>query len=272
MLGAPMDWTTSYKPGTRFGPRSIRDAVCNLEFFSLVLGRPVEDLVVFNDLGDVSLPPGSVVESLERIRRVVEGVREDFGENIIVLGGEHLVSLPVIETLHNDIDILIVVDAHLDQRDEYLGNKLSHATVMRRVFEKTGIPIIYIGARAISPEEYDYAVKHGNKIKLYMPHVLRYSDKMKEIADIINNKKIYLSIDMDGLDPGYAPGVSNPEPIGITSYQLIELLKIINEHGDLIAADIVEVNPLGDINDVTSLLAAKMLVEITAILMSKKTR
>ena len=272
MLGAPMDWTTSYKPGTRFGPKSIRDAVCNLEFFSLVLGKPVEDLVVFNDLGDISLSPGNVVESLERIRRAIKGVREDYTENIIVLGGEHLVTLPVIETLYDNIDLMIVIDAHLDQRDEYLGNKLSHATVMRRAFEKTSIPIIYIGARAISPEEYDYVKKHSDRIKIYMPHDLRCSDRIKELADAIRNKKIYLSIDMDGFDPGYAPGVSNPEPIGISGDQLVELLKIINKHSNLIAADIVEVNPLEDINDITSLLAAKLLVEITAILMSKNTR
>ncbi len=265
ILGAPMDWTTSYKPGTRFGPRSIRDAICNLEFFSMITSRPVEDLVIFNDLGDIALPPGDVIESLTRIKKVIKGVTEDYSKNFIVLGGEHLITLPIIEAISDEIDLIVVIDAHLDQRDQYLGNKYSHATVMRRITEKTGLSIIYVGARAISPEEYQYAKTHKDKIKIYMPSDID-RDHRKELVEMIKDRRIYLSIDMDGIDPGFAPGVSNPEPMGLNPINVIELLRLIHAHGKLVASDIVEVNPLEDVNDITSLLAAKLLVEITTIL------
>jgi len=268
IIGAPMDWTTSYKPGTRFGPKSIRDAICNLEFFSMIMSKPVEDLVLFNDLGDIALPPGDVMESLARIKKVVKGVREDYSENFIVLGGEHLITLPIVESISDGIDLIVVIDAHLDQRDQYLGNKYSHATVMRRIIEKTKIPIIYVGARAISPEEYQYVEAHRDKIKIYTPSNIDRDDgdQRKELVEIIKGKRIYLSIDMDGIDPGFAPGVSNPEPMGLNPINAIELLRLIHAYGKLVAGDIVEVNPLEDINDITSLLAAKLLVEITTIL------
>ncbi len=265
ILGAPMDWTTSYKPGTRFGPKSIRDAICNLEFFSMIISKPVEDIVLFNDLGNIALPPGDVMESLTRIKKVVKGVREDYSENFIVLGGEHLITLPIVEAISDEIDLIVVIDAHLDQRDQYLGNKYSHATVMRRITEKTRIPIIYVGARAISPEEYQYAEARKNMIKIYMPPDIN-RDNGKELVKLIKGKRIYLSIDMDGIDPGFAPGVSNPEPMGLNPINVIELLRLIHAYGRLVAGDIVEVNPLEDINDITSLLAAKLLVEITTVL------
>ncbi len=261
VIGLPMDWTTTYMPGTRFAPQSIREASCNIELYSLITGKCLEKLRV-NDLGDIALPYGDVYSSIRNIEQVVRGLLEDYRKHIyFFLGGEHLVSYPIIKALRNNIDHVVVFDAHGDLRDEYIGLKYSHATVFKRVLDELSIPVSIIGVRALSSEEIEF-IKNNNLVKVFPPNKIT-------TAKIPQGKNIYISIDMDVIDPGYAPGVSNPEALGITPHQLIDILTKIISENNIVGIDIVEVNPLRDINNVTSILAAKIIIEIIGLLDSR---
>jgi len=170
------------------------------------------------------------------------------------VGGEHLITYPIVAEIKKLLKnlTLIVFDAHLDLRDEYpSGTRFSHATVMRRLAEE-GVNIYYIGARAFSREEYEFLTSHPESLKIVS------RDTLENIEG-----NLYISIDVDVIDPAYAPAVGNPEPLGITPSHLLSTLKELFslERTKIVGLDIVEVNPLVDVNDVTSLLAAKILME-----------
>ena len=263
ILGIPLDQSTTYKPGTRFAPERIRLAACNIEFYSLINERTLDDLC-FNDLGDVVITPGDLFKTLENTTHVVKGIFNEYSDKtLFFLGGEHTITYAIVKALYNEIDELIVFDAHLDLRDEYLGSKYNHATVMRRIYEEFNTPITYIGARAFSSEELEF-IKSREEIKVYTP---REIDLLKRE---ISFERVYISIDLDVVDPAYAPGVSNPEPLGITSQTLLEILHVVLKSSKrIIGFDLVEVNPLVDVNDITSILASKIIVEIIGFLESR---
>jgi len=259
VVGVPLDQTASYKPGTRFAPTRIRDAACNIELCSLYRGISLENLG-FNDLGDVVIPPGDLAKAFENIERVVKGIREEYsGKLPILLGGEHTITYPVVSTLRSDIDTLVVFDAHLDLRSEYLGSEINHATVMRRILESLNIPIVFVGVRAYSLDEINYlsSIANGKVTVCDANNVVRGECVFRDYG------RVYLSIDMDVLDPAYAPGVSNPEPFGLTPREFMHALVSVLEHAEkLVGVDVVEVNPLVDVNDITSILAAKIIIEL----------
>ncbi len=257
IVGVPLDNTTTYKPGTRFAPSRIREAACELEFYSITTNKSLEH-IGFNDLGDIVVSPGDLGKCFENIEKVVKGIVEEYRANYyIFLGGEHLLTYPILKAIDRDIEHIIVFDAHLDLRNEYLGSKYNHATVMRRIYEETGKTITYFGARAFSEEEL-FFLENNSDIKIYSVE--------NNIDEISSNTRVYISIDMDVMDPAYAPGVSNPEPLGLKPYTMLKVLEKIIQNNKVIGIDIVEVNPLVDINDNTSLLAAKILLEIIGML------
>lgn len=263
IVGAPLDISATYKPGTRLAPERIRVVSCNLELYSTFTDTCLED-TCFNDLGDLALPPGDLWGSLEILGRVVEGLFNEYtGSTPIFIGGEHTITYPIVRYLRKNVDTVIVFDAHLDLRDVYMGSRWNHSTVFRRLCEDLRLPIVYFGSRAISLEEKIFAEESG----LIEIHGVREISAGVKIGDY---GRIYVSIDMDVLDPSYAPGVSNPEPIGITPIQLIETLGRIVEASDkLIGVDIVETNPLVDVNDVTSALASKIVFELAGLIKRK---
>jgi len=259
LIGVPMDYTSTYKPGSRFAPDYIRNASCNIEFYSLSTRRIMES-EGFIDLGNIILPPGDVEKSLSIIQSVAKGAWKEYqGIPLGFLGGEHLITYPIVSGLMDGIDTLVVFDAHLDLRDEYLGSRLNHASFLRRLVEK-GVRVIHIGSRAYSGEELEY-LKTLENIKVYS--VL---DVLEKTVEAVELGRVYISIDMDVIDPSYAPGVGNPEPFGLTPLQLLGLLKkIVGSSSRLVGFDIVEVNPLVDVNDVTSILAGKLVFELAAL-------
>lgn len=265
ILGLPMDWTTTYMPGTRFAPDSIREASCNIELYSILAKRDIEDIHV-RDLGNVSLVYGDVYSSFERIMKVVEGIREEYsGNTYFFLGGEHSVTYPILKILNDSIDHIIVFDAHGDLRDEYMGLKYSHATVTRRVLEEIGKPVTLIGVRALSKEERRYLEeKTDNNPRIVFIDEYEYFRRF-----IPGNKNIYVSLDMDVFDPGYAPGVSNPEPLGLTPHQVLTVLGELLSSNRLVGMDVVEVNPLRDVNNITSILAARIIIEVIGLISSR---
>ncbi|MCD6300524.1 MAG: agmatinase [Staphylothermus sp.] len=274
IIGIPLEISTTYKTGTRFAPNRIREASCNIEFFSLHTWSSLENMC-FNDLGDVVISPGDITSSLYNIKTIIEGLLEEFPTSkYFFLGGEHLVTYPIVEGLanHENIDTLVVFDAHTDLRSEYLGSRINHATVFRRLLEKFSFNILYIGARAISLDELSFINENRDNIKLVDPRIL-YSGQV-DLSDIlknyVNGKEIYLSIDMDVFDPSYAPGVSNPEPLGIDPFMFLKTMEyIIEAASKIVGIDIVEVNPLVDVNDITSVLASKIIFEIVALMNRK---
>ncbi|RMG58538.1 MAG: agmatinase, partial [Gammaproteobacteria bacterium] len=209
IIGAPFDGTVSFRPGARFGPAAIREASDGVETWSPILDADLES-VSYADAGDLELPMGSVEAALGIIREAVEDTLND--EAIpFVLGGEHLVSLPAIEAVYRKFPDLVVVqlDAHADQRQDYLGVKLSHACVMRRVGEVIGQEHIrQIGIRSGTREEYrlmrDYAT-----LTTFRP------EDLKALREWIGDRPLYLTVDLDVFDPAFFPGTGTPEPGGI---------------------------------------------------------
>uniref|UniRef100_A0A7C5V115 Agmatinase n=1 Tax=Caldicellulosiruptor owensensis TaxID=55205 RepID=A0A7C5V115_9FIRM len=262
LAGIPMDFTVSFKPGSRFAPAKIREVSIELEEYSIYQDKSLYDKT-FCDIGDLELPFGNIERSIETIYQFACKLFED-KKVPIFLGGEHLISFPLIKAAANSNDgefYVLHFDAHADMREEYLGEKFSHATVMRRVGEVIGFKNIYhFGIRSGSKEEIEFAKKNSN---------LYFVDKWDKIDDVIKNlksKKVYLSIDIDVFDPAFAPGTGTPEPGGILSSDFFDILFKLKDL-DIIGADIVEVAPYYDISDRTALLAAKIVREL--ILMMK---
>lgn len=255
ICGAPMDLTVSWRPGARLGPRQIRQVSQVLEEYSPYLERDLRDYAYY-DAGDLILPPGNVRESIQRIALAVESLLSQ-GKFPLLLGGEHLISLPAIEAVARFYGELVVIhlDAHLDLRDEYAGEKLSHATVMRRVAEIIGGQNIYqLGVRSGSREEFAYAWEHTN---LFFNEVL---SPLKKITGELQNKPVYVTIDIDVLDPAYAPGTGTPEPGGCSPQEIIQALHYLR-HFRVTGMDIVEVSPFSDPSERTAVLAAKLVRE-----------
>lgn len=230
VLGLPYDRTISFIPGTRFGPEYIRMCSENIENYSPYQNKSLYDVKI-HDAGDVHFETQDWQHETEKALNVINPEQK-----LIVLGGEHTVTLPVVICLHKQKKPFTVVhfDAHCDLRDTYLDEKVCHATVMRRVSEIIGMDRLYqFGIRSGTREEFSLK-KNLKKFRIYeyLPEVL---------AEI--NEPIYLSIDIDVLDPGIMPGVGTPEPGGISYKELIDSLLLLGNK-NIIAADIVEYNPL----------------------------
>ena len=135
VIGIPLDNTGTYRPGTRFAPQKIRAAACNLELYSIMANKSIED-VGFKDYGDIVLPPGDTVRSLQRIELITRNISGEHNGLLVILGGEHLLTYSTVRALEDRIDTLIVFDAHLDSRLEYLDSNVNHATFLRKLIEE----------------------------------------------------------------------------------------------------------------------------------------
>lgn len=255
ILGAPMDQTVSFRPGARLGPRQVRSVSEVLEEYSPRLDRDLADLR-YVDLGDVALVPGMVEESLDRIAQSVRRVIQD-GKLLVMLGGEHLVTLPAVRCAAEIYPELSVIhfDAHADMREGYMGMQLSHATVMRRVSEITGGDRVFqFGIRSGTREELAFARSAVN----FYPGV--DVDGVAGAAQKLKGKPVYITLDIDVLDPAYAPGTGTPEPGGCTPDQLFSALEALSGL-DVVGFDLVEVCPPFDQSERTAILAAKLVRE-----------
>ncbi len=257
IFGVPFDNTSSYRKGSRLAPNSIRVAYDNLESYEVNYGIDFGDCHII-DQGD--LPAYEDVNyTLSEVEDVTRLIFND-KKIPVMLGGEHSITVGAIRNL-KDID-MIIIDAHSDFRDSYFENKFNHACVTRRALEMLGPDrIISIGTRSTSKEEIEY--EGYKKVRFVSANEVR----SKGIKNIINeiksrfDKNIYFSIDMDGIDPAYAPGVGTPEPYGLSANDVRET---INAFADkIIGFDIVEITPLYD-NGNTSMLAAKFIQDFIA--------
>lgn len=255
IIGIPMDATTSFRPGTRLAPYRVREVSESIEEYSVYQDKSLEE-IDFYDAGDIIIPFGNVGESLRRIEVVSRGVVKD-GKQVFAIGGEHLVSLPLIKAYHHCYDDLVVVqmDAHADLRHDYLGETLSHATVMRHVVEEIGDNNLYqLGIRSATRDELQFAKSRTN---MYLDGLLGILD---EVMDSIGERPVYLTLDIDVLDPAFAPGTGTPEAGGISSRELLQALHRLGELR-VVGFDMVEISPPYEKGDNTSILGAKILRE-----------
>ncbi|MBE2900480.1 agmatinase [Methanothermobacter thermautotrophicus] len=259
IMGAPFDSTTTYVPGARFGPMAVREASYSFEAYNLRFSEKVN--VKSFDFGDVEVSPGNFMKTAGFIGDSVAGVL-DMDLKPIIIGGEHTVTLPVIENLPDHDSLTVVhLDAHMDMADTYAGERYSHATVMRRVHE-LGAEIIQIGVRSASEEEAEFAVEEG--VRCCMAHeVMGDPAGAIELIDGIRGP-VYISVDMDVLDPAYAPSVGNPAPSGLTPHIMEELVLALSGK-DVVGLDVVEVASAG-VADPTSVNAAKIIYDLLTLL------
>ena len=253
LFGIPFDSTHSYKPGCRFGPDVIRDAFNNIEIFMPEFGVDLEQVNI-QDLGN--LEHTVVAQNMIDMVRKTTSELKDTSNQLIILGGEHSLTYGSYMSYPKDTGY-VVFDAHYDLRDEYAGTKLSHAAYLRRIIEERGSEnIIHVGARAYVKEELEFLTEHN--VKTISDSEIRMGDGPKLLQKMTEKfENLYVSIDLDVLDPAFAPGVGNPEAIGITSRELYNMLiSLKNSH--IKAADIVELNPTFD-NGSTASLAARLM-------------
>jgi len=243
LVGAPLDATTSFRPGTRFGPREVRQAAGGFEDFDHHTGLSFSGLAV-HDHGDVR-PRADVEEYLDYLR----GTLADYaGESAVplVVGGEHTVALAGVRAL--DPDVAVVLDAHLDLRETYAGAETSHATVTRRVLETVDEAVV-LGARAGSREGWERA--GADDVTVVGP------DAAADWDPATVDGEVYLSVDIDAADPGYAPGTGTPEPFGLAPATMRGVVRSVAPRAA--GFDVVEVNDRDDGQAAT--LAAKLLRE-----------
>jgi len=256
VFGVPFDATCSYKPGTRFGPNAIRHAFVNIEINSTRYDVELEHITI-EDLGNIKITVNPAV-MLDVVGKVTKELIAK-NKQVVVLGGEHLLTFGTFMSMPENT-ALVVFDAHYDLRDEYADMKLSHATFLRRIIEKRGSGnIVHVGARGFSAEEADYRKKMN--LRSISTTELQNSNGVKLLKDAISSfDNVYISIDLDVVDPAFAPGVGTPESLGITSHQLMDLVYAL-EDKKIRCFDIVELSPPYD-NGATASLAAKLMAEI----------
>ena len=263
ILGVPFDVTSTYRSGARFTPLAIREASLNIEGYSFRTSNDAEGLKI-HDLGDLHVV-GDVELTLGRLALVAQDLFEAKKVPVFI-GGEHTITLGVTRSLGEDV-ALVSFDAHLDLRDDYLGLSVSHTTFMRRIKEQVNpSKILEIGTRAVCKEELDYARESG--IEFLTARQIRedgIEKTIETIGDILTDcEKIYLTIDLDVLDPAFAPAVQNPEPEGLDTPTLLDLLEPVCDNR-IIGFDLVEVAPHYD-RGVTAIQAAKTIFEVLCCL------
>jgi len=256
IIGVPMDYTVSFRPGTRFAYKRIKDVFNLLEDYSPFLNRSLNDKKYY-DVGELDLPYGNIYKSFEKIRECTKTVLQD-GKKPIFIGGEHLISAPIIREFYEfyrDELVVLHFDAHADLREEYMGENYSHASVMRRVLDFMKPENLYqFGIRSGTKEEFEWAQRNTN----FYPFEVVYP--LCSIIDDIRNRPIYITLDIDVVDPSCAPGTGTPEFGGISSKEILETIYILKDL-NVVGMDIVEVSPPYDLSDMTSILAAKIIRE-----------
>lgn len=259
LVGVPFDSTTTYKSGARYGPSAIREASYNFENYNLSLDKSFNTF--FFDFGDLEAVPGNVLKTFEKLQ---ETVLELLNNGIIPLtiGGEHSISLGILSALkeYRGLDDVTIVhfDAHMDLIDSYMDEKYSHATVMRRIFDLKPAKIIQIGVRSASLEEKKFADKEPSIEYYTASNIKNNPDYILSVLKEINGP-VYISLDMDVMDPAHAPSVGNPTPCGLDAWEIQKFIEILSSK-NVLGMDLVEVASV-EIGDITSINGAKIIYD-----------
>jgi agmatinase len=257
LFGVPYDGTTSFRPGTRFGPGAIREVSSGLETYCPQLGRDLEELA-FADLGAVAIPFGDPEPVVAAVREATQAVL-NLGLAPLMLGGEHSISsgaVAAVATLHPDL-VLVQLDAHADLRDTYLGSRHSHACAMRRCLEVLpSQTLLQIAIRSGTRTEFAELRQSGRLVAI---------ERMAEALQPHRGRPVYLTVDLDWFDPGVLPGTGTPEPGGFLWNHFATMVEELRHHR-LVAADVVELAPQLDPSGVSAVLAAKVVRSLLLLL------
>lgn len=256
LFGAGFDGTTSFRPGTRFAPSAIRNESFGIETYSPYQDKDMTDYKFF-DSGDLELPFGSVTRTLADISVRTGTILSD-GKIPFMIGGEHLVtfgSVMAVKDMYEDLYI-IHFDAHADLRDDYLGQKLSHACVIRRCHELVGDNHIFqFGIRSGDREEFVFAKEHTCMNKFDFNNLENTVEKLK-------GKKVYFTLDLDVLDPSVFPGTGTPEAGGVSFEELRKAVTLVCSELDIVGCDVNELSPVYDQSGVSTAVACKIIREM----------
>ncbi len=256
VFGAPFDSTTSNRPGARFASRAMRAESYGLETYSPYLDADLSDYKIF-DAGDPVLCFGDAILALADIERTAAAILED-NKLPVMVGGEHLVTLGAVRAAvrhHPDLHI-IHFDAHADLREDYLGAKLSHATVIRRSWELVGDGRIFqFGIRSGEREELQWGKAHVSTRKFDFVG-------LEDTIDALRGKPVYFTVDLDVMDPSVFPGTGTPEPGGVQFLELLSAIRTVAGRCNIVGCDLVELSPALDASGVSTAVACKLLREL----------
>jgi len=279
IVGVPLDIGTSNRVGTRYGPRQIRTESVLVRPYGMATGAAPFDSFQIADTGDVALNTFNLLKSIDIIEEHYDALlKHDVVP--ISLGGDHTITLPILRALHRKHGPmgLVHVDAHADINDEMFGESITHGTIFRRAIEEGLIlpeKMTQIGLRATgySADDFEWSRRQGVRVvpaEECWYHSL--SPLMNEVRETIGTAvPVYLSFDIDGLDPSVAPGTGTPEPAGLTASQALEIIRGCSGL-NLKGCDLVEVSPPYDTTGNTALLAANLVFEMLCSLPGCKTR
>jgi agmatinase len=270
LVGIPFDGGATYRPGARFGPRHIREQSVLIRKWNPVLNvNPFQKFRV-GDYGDFSVNPLSIEDTFDRVEKQMQPLL-DAGVRCVSVGGDHSLSLPLLRAVakKNGPVALIQFDAHNDLWDEYFGCKYSHGTPFRRAIEEGLIReglFLQVGLRGQVYSEHDFEFAHQHKVRMITAeafHAGGIEPFCKELA-AFRDTRVYITLDIDCVDPAFAPGTGTPQVAGFTSYQIVELVRAL-QGLQIVGCDLVEVSPLYDNGEITSLLAANLLFELLCL-------
>jgi agmatinase len=259
LFGAPLDLTCTYRNGTGKAPQHIRVASDSIETYSPLLDRDLTD-IRFSDIGDLDLAGLPLEAALETVGEAASKILQN-GAKPLCIGGEHTLTWPIAQAVKNAYpEILILhLDAHSDLRETYEGSSVNHATVMNLISRELGADrLVQLGIRAGTREEFSWMYEHGTLMQWTR-------GRQKELRKRITDEPVYLSLDLDVLDPACLPGTGNPESGG-WSYEDMEHLFRILDAVNVVAADVVELNPGLDPSGASTITAAKIVRELLLIL------
>lgn len=263
IFGAPFDSTTSFRPGTRFAPRTMRAESYGLETYSPYQDLDLEDAKIF-DSGDLELCFGRTELALDDIETRTREIL-DAGKLPFMIGGEHLVTLGAVRAVAEKYPELCIVhfDAHADLRDEYLGAELSHAAVIHRVWDILGDGRIFqFGIRSGDRAELEWGKQHV-KTKLFS------FEGLEETIEHIGNRPVYFTLDLDVLDPSVFPGTGTPEAGGVTFKELLSAVLKVSKL-NIVGMDINELSPMLDASGASTATALKIMRELLLAVYNKQ--
>ena len=275
VVGAPFDDGTSNRPGTRFGPRAIRAADDGGHAGRAHLGSGLDPFAVLDvvDYGDAAVAPGDLLQSHEQLAAVLREVLAA-GAMPLVLGGDHSLALPTMrvlsETFGPDGYAVVHFDTHADTAAELYGVRVSHGTPFRLAVEEgylDGHNIVQLGLRGTWPGREDFEWMRAQGFRWHTMDEIDTRGLDRIVDDIVSHmrgraKRVYLTVDVDVLDPAFAPGTGTPEPGGLTTRELRRALRRIAGEVELCAADVVEVCPPFDVSGITALAAERIAIDI----------
>jgi len=271
-VGVPFDIGTSNRPGTRFGPRAIRAESCLIRPYNMATRAAPFDSMQVADVGDVAVNTFNLPDSIQRIETAYDEILDQDCVPL-TLGGDHTIALPILRAMarkHGPVG-MVHVDAHADINDTMFGEKIAHGTPFRRAVEENlldGERVFQIGLRATgyTAEDFDWPREQGfTVVQAEQCWYKSLAPLMVEVRKKLKEGPVYLSFDIDGLDPSAAPGTGTPEPGGLSTTQALEIIRGCRGL-DIVGCDLVEVSPPYDNSGNTSLLAANLLFEMLCVL------